>query len=259
MSEPDYINMMNGEHYDLSFLWRRAGPNLTNRFEEVIFYFSYEKNNIETALMEWSIHNFEDSGNSYCICSHIITREFYVIHRITKSILRIGSDCIEKFGHKEMKLEHHMLATQLNYKNNGSGAYRMCSSCMEHKIFITENSETNRCRRCIKYGLIPHNLLLLEGKKCIKCNKQSIYLKDNKEICNYCEFNIKDIKNGCMKCYDKSINFNCSSCKMRSMGFIEERNINPKEKEQEETVNIPDTLTSLLLDSANIFTENLYL
>lgn len=43
MNRPEYINMMNGEHYDLSFLWRRAGPNLANRFEEVIFYFSYEK------------------------------------------------------------------------------------------------------------------------------------------------------------------------------------------------------------------------
>lgn len=82
--------------------------------------------NMKKLIEEWNTHNFNDDENhqyNICLCSKYPLQELNLVrHKETNQQCIIGSCCILKFGHKNIK-------TELKIKKGNTEGKRYCSIC----------------------------------------------------------------------------------------------------------------------------------
>lgn len=199
MSVTPTINMFTtADDYKVKEIWKNVKGDMPEKFKAVLLFYSEEHEDFEKAIDEWkdvthSLNGGKRDGN-FCICSHDIINNFYVENRRNKNKLRVGPDCIEKYFGEDVYEQCRNILKQHNYRNNGSGKYRMCASCHRHSIPIESEAWWTTCKSCYKKGEIQEApLVLLEGRKCNMCNKITIKLEEPmwKKTCTFCYKNRK--------------------------------------------------------------------
>lgn len=141
---------------EIARLWVGTSPiNMKDNFERVILYYS-ESNNFNEAMSEWSGSDLHVDSNSRCICSHDINYVNYVVNSKTNFMLRIGSDCIDKFSeHDELKQELAEYQKRIKYK----GDKYWCTGCKRH---MSNDIYAPVCNTCSKYGVKSSTDYILE-------------------------------------------------------------------------------------------------
>lgn len=165
--------------------------HMSSRFKAVLLYYS-ESDNIEDAINEWNLYKVSDANDvsSICICSHDIHHEYYVRHQTNGNILRIGSECINKFMGEDVRTDADILRKQLQYQKKGNGSKRICESCHHHKIPIDAPIWKVKCKSCFttnpKTTTVP--LIYVDGKTCSVCKRLTIHHDEPewKTICKGC-------------------------------------------------------------------------
>lgn len=194
MSVTPTINMFTtADDYKVKEIWKNVKGDMPEKFKAVLLFYSEEHEDFEKAIDEWkdvthSLNGGKNDGN-FCICSHDIFNNFYVENRYNKNKLRVGSDCIEKYFGEDVYEQCRNILKQHNYRNNGSGKYRMCAACYRHSIPIDTEEWKNLCKSCYKKGETQEApLVLLEGRKCNMCNKITIKLEEPHwmKTCTFC-------------------------------------------------------------------------
>jgi len=211
----------------ISEIWEEASSG--SKFKDVLLEFSEDKQDFVLAVKEW-VHlkiGEKNDENGYCICSKKITIEHYVKNKHNGNILKIGSECIDKFLTDDTKIDSKLLKAQLNYQKNGTGSHRMCSACNRHAIGIDEPKFITMCKTCFRSGAkVTTQVPLLNGRNCSICirpvipntepewktecstcykNKQEQTALSNRQcsICLQYKISITEPKwkNKCGKCY----------------------------------------------------------
>ncbi len=200
-------------------------------FKLVLVHFS-EAKDFDQAILEWnidsvsdnlSVHNsISDQGeaSSMCICSHEIKQSYYVKNQVNNNILRIGSECINKFMSDNLKEQANILKKQMHYQKTGSQAYKMCGVCHRHNIPIESPSWKNTCKACFKKGDKAEAVINMNNRPCETCHqlripptepswklKCSTCYKANCRICTKClkptiQQNAPKWITMCSKCYN---------------------------------------------------------
>jgi len=179
-------------------LWEQFGvKSLPERFLLVLTTYSVSKL-LADAITEWSMYYVSDSQqvSSFCICSHTISSEYFVRNEHNGNILRIGSECINKFMNDETKQEADVLRRQLNYKKAGNDIHRMCANCHRHSIPKEEPIWKTVCKSCFKKGERSTDpLILADGRECSSCHKMLISKQepDWKTTCHPCYKNLQSM------------------------------------------------------------------
>lgn len=184
---------------------------MPTRFKYVLTYFS----NIDTlpsneqeledayelALQQWPEMEseyglLEDEDESFCICSHIIQRLFYVSNSDNDNRLRVGSCCIKKFGSEENKENLRLLSKQMKYK----GKKRLCESCGNYRISKKAPSWHRRCKSCFGNDNSFIKIPIPGGRICSSCKGP------------YIQSNEPSWKTKCTDCYKATGYRNCELC-----------------------------------------------
>jgi hypothetical protein len=168
---------MSDSDFDESILeriWNKVKGGMKDKFIAVVLKYSEEKEDVEVAVDEWYSTKIVTGEESKCICSHDIEIKNYVKNRYNNNVLRIGSECINKFMGSEVKTDIKVMKSQLQYQKTGNGSHRMCSSCKRHSIPIEEEEWKTLCKTCLKAGNTATSLVLANGRKCSVCLKPTI-------------------------------------------------------------------------------------
>lgn len=202
------------------------------KFKAIILHFSgltYTPDTadflIEQSIDQWKLIvrsvNSEDE-KAHCSCSQKIHNLYYVYNPINKSILLIGSECINKFAkgtklYEDFKIVKKIIQQckncDLQYPiNRLIGGY--CYQCQDYNT-----TKKKYCVTCLNLT-VPGN-----KKRCKKCRDENntkyitiINSQSTKQCCR-CEkeFHIEegeDFKTMCKSCYQTNIQKKiCKSCK----------------------------------------------
>lgn len=99
------------------------------------------------AINEWSSDDAElECERTFCICSHTIHYLFYEDNTLNGNIIRVGNECIKKFGNELMKAEAKRLMKNLKYK----GDKRECITCHKNVINPEKPQWMTQCMNCWK-------------------------------------------------------------------------------------------------------------
>lgn len=169
------------------------------RFKAVICSKS-TNDDYESAILEWDMIKEEDYyfHESHCICSHDIEDNYFIKNKNNGKILVIGSECIKKFGTRDMVDEHKLMNKIANYE----GDKRACINCGNHRIAY-DDSWKKLCKPCYKNGIREASATykkVVGIKSCTICGKNN---NTEIEICYKCKEN--ENKRECLSCGEKRI------------------------------------------------------
>ena len=169
------------------------------------------------------------SATATCICSHNITKKYYIRNKLNQNVLQVGCDCLSKLG-AGTQLEAELAAFQA-YEKRGERKRRQCLSCGKFRIGMNQPAFKTQCKPCYKEksSLSPLLVQLHQGKtlkqcsvclqdmmiepgmewkdKCGKCYKQSMVTQGSiPVVCILCGGRFTALpsekwKTKCIKCY----------------------------------------------------------
>ncbi len=176
------------------------------------------------AIEEWELYKISDTNeiSTTCICTQHIYNEYYIRNVHNDNILRVGSECIQKFMNEHTKQQTSALKRQMEYMRMGSGKYRICASCHKFKIKSEEPAWKNTCKKCFKNGSVSTTIIYADGRQCAGCKRLTIPSNSPKwkTICTDCFKNKDNVQQrmciGCNKnnipIYEPSWKTKCVTC-----------------------------------------------
>lgn len=181
------------EDYKVQNVWDAMdnSRDKSSRFRAVIKYYSTlptvipeEEYDMLAAMKEWSLFSIapeeEEEENKdttiQCICSQYINNPYYVRNKINGNILRIGSDCIQKFGSSELVMECQEAERQRLYNMRGSGRFRQCAACRKFRVGVKQPEWRKICNSCYKSGVRVQDdsKQVVGGRECVDCHMAAI-------------------------------------------------------------------------------------
>lgn len=188
-------------------MWNQAGvKDNSSLFWSCLLHCSVEKSP-EEAVKEWKYYGQVDV-ETFCVCSQVVTRNFYIVNNKTGMILRVCQSCINKFMPMSLQDEVSIIVKQLRYQKSGTGAHRMCGVCLRHSIPINEPSWKVTCKTCFKKGSRCKEVISLDNRNCEVCLKPVIPPDTPIKItmCTPCFKRQQTLNNRqCSKCYKFNI------------------------------------------------------
>jgi hypothetical protein len=182
--------------FDANLIKRLWSSSMNINFIDVLRHFSESQD--DKYLEEWDLYFTGEAitdtdRNKFCICSHDIEQCYYVKNRNNGNILRIGSDCIQKFMPAELNREFKekiRRENQLNRIENGENAKRWCSGCQKHNIMPEQPDWIKLCKKCWKSGNEVQESISDKhfNRQCSVCQKYNIPNGEPewKRKCNSC-------------------------------------------------------------------------
>lgn len=221
----DSINMASPRFQEsvIRRIWAEVGGSLQDKFIAVLLKYSNEKDDIAIAETEWCYLSVNRDEPSQCICSHEIEERHFIKNKYNSNVLRIGSECINRFLGDGVKQDTKLIKQQLAYEKNGNGSHRLCSSCKRHSIPISTEDWVKICKSCYKKRkitgeniVVTESLPLLNGRNCTVCLRPTIPV------------GAEEFKTKCQQCWKKSLETKvegreCQDCKQHNIPLSSEK------------------------------------
>lgn len=178
MSEPDFCEDL------LEELWDAKSKKA--RYQAVLLHFSDNRKEIDQAMQEWVLVGTPETESEpdrdpqrhqdlHCICSHAITKPYYIENIYTRCVLRVGSECVAKTGGSGLVSQDlKCLKRQRQYQEHGTGTKRLCQGCQLHKVPITQPDWMVLCKACFAAKRPATPAVILGGRQCADCRRLCI-------------------------------------------------------------------------------------
>lgn len=182
-------------------IWKDKDVTKKNeRFRAVLKEYSETEN----FSSEWIMYIIQEGDNkdvcdTFCICSQLIQNLHFIKNKLNGSILRIGSECINKFL-PELKGE---LKSQQSQTKNKDSDKRQCGVCLKFRISKLKPENVTTCKKCYDEGLRAKRdsiIFYVNGKNCKKCGKCNLRYEDTREYCFDCSNRISGLLKDCENC-----------------------------------------------------------
>jgi hypothetical protein len=203
MATVDMLKNSDDENAYLKILWLNKNLwssennfDMPDNFIKVIAEYSEDK---VKGISEWDpvfIASDIDIIDGFCICSHPIVNAFFYRNRINGNVLRIGNECIKKFGtDKQVKAvnEVNRRKNVETRRKSGEPLRRFCQGCRRHNIMPDKPDFHTLCQKCWRDGKREEDIVTNECdkaffRKCQGCSKLNIKLSEPewKKVCLSC-------------------------------------------------------------------------